>query len=364
MRLGLSLGYWNRAGGADELALAVEADRLGYDIVWASEAYGSDAVSVLASIATLTNQIEIGSAVMQIAGRTPAMTAMSAATLDGLSEGRFSLGLGVSGPQVSAGLHGVAFDDPVGRTREYVDVVRMALAHEQVRYDGVHLTLPLPGDTTKPLTLMITPVRDRVPIYLAALGPRNLRLTGEKADGWLGMFFAPEHAESQLGALTEGRRRAGFDDLTGFDVVTTVPTAIGDDLDACADALRGFYALYLGGMGSRQRNFYRDVATRMGFGAAADRVQELYLAGDKAAAAATVPAELIDESSLIGPADRVSRRIRAYADAGVTTLNIKPFGASVEERQEVLRAAAAALRSTPQAPDDGGAGALIVRAGS
>jgi F420-dependent oxidoreductase-like protein len=194
MRLGVNLGYWGAGNDADNLALAVEAERLGYSVVWAAEAYGSDAATVLAWIAAHTTTIDVGSAIFQIPGRTPALTAMTAATLDTLSGGRFRLGLGVSGPQVSEGWHGVRFDKPLARTREYVEIVRLALAREKVQYDGVHWTLPLPDGPGKALRLTVHPARENIPVYLAAVGPKNLELTGEIADGWLAIFFAPEYA--------------------------------------------------------------------------------------------------------------------------------------------------------------------------
>lgn len=343
MRLGLNLGYWGAGNNADNIALAREADRLGCDSVWVAEAYGSDSPSVLAWIGALTERIALGSAVMQIPARTPAATAMTAATIDTLSGGRFRLGLGVSGPQVSEGWHGVRFSRPLGRTREYVEVVRMALARRTVRHAGEFWTLPLPDGPGKALKLTIRPVQDRVPIYLAAVGPKNLQLTGEIADGWLAIFFSPEHSAALLAHLSEGRRRAGHageedpDVLAGFDVVASVPVVINDDVAAAAEALRPHCALYIGGMGSRDKNFYNDLACRMGFEAAAQQVQDLYLAGEHRAAAAAVPLEFIDQTALIGPRERIAGRIERYAAAGVTTLAITPQAATVEARLDVLR---------------------------
>src|SRR5919198_891700 len=215
MRLGLNLGYWGAGNDAANLALAREADRLGYSVVWAAEAYGSDVVSVLAWVAAQTERIDVGSAIMQIPARAPAMTAMTAASLDTLSGGRFRLGLGVSGPQVSEGWHGVRFAKPLARTREYVDIVRLALDRQTVRYDGDHFTLPLPDGPGKPLKLMLHPYRRHIPIYLAVIGPKNLELAGEIADGWLSIFFAPEYAEGSLAPLRTGAARAGktLDDI-------------------------------------------------------------------------------------------------------------------------------------------------------
>lgn len=336
MRLGLNLGYWGAGNDADNLELAREADRLGYSVVWAAEAYGSDAATVLAWIAAQTDSIDIGSAVFQIPGRTPANTAMTAATLDTLSGGRFRLGLGVSGPQVSEGWHGVRFDKPLARTREYVDIVRMALAREKVRYEGEFFTLPLPDGPGKALTLTVHPVRERLPIYLAAIGPRNLALCGELADGWLAIFFSPEHAGELMQPLREGREKAGLT-MDGFDVVPTVPVVLGDDPERCADPVRFYSALYVGGMGSRDKNFYHQLACRLGYEEAADRIQESYLARDYDAAMAAVPFEFMDRTALLGPRERVRDRLSAYADAGVTTLTLGLYAGSLEERLHTLR---------------------------
>lgn len=346
MRLGLNLGYWDsgRASdvAADHLALAQEADRLGYSVVWAAEAYGSDAVTVLAWIAGQTTSIDVGSAVMQIPARTPAMTAMTAATLDTLSRGRFRLGLGVSGPQVSEGWHGVRFDAPLARTREYVDIVRMALGRQIVEYAGRHYTLPLPDGPGKSLRMTIRPVRDQLPVYLAAVGPKNLQLTGEIADGWLAIFFSPEHAADLVAQLRTGaERRPDWDGVTdplaGFDIAATVPVVVHDDVATAADALRPYCALYIGGMGSREKNFYHDLACRMGFETAADEVQDLFLALEPRKAAAAVPLEFIDATALLGPPERIRGRLARYADAGVTTLSVTPVAHDVGQRVAVLR---------------------------
>ena len=342
MRLGVNLGYWGGGNDADSLKVAQEADRLGYSVVWAAEAYGSDAATVLAWIAAHTERIDIGSAVFQIPGRTPANTAMTAATLDTLSGGRFRLGLGVSGPQVSEGWHGVRFDKPLGRTREYVAIVRKALARERVVFEGEHFTLPLPDGPGKPLTLTVHPVRERIPIYLAAIGPRNLELAGEIADGWLAIFFAPEHARASTDAIAAGRATVGLT-MAGFDVVPTVPVVLGSDVSRCADLVRPYAALYVGGMGSREVNFYNQLAGRMGYEAQAAEVQERYLAKDYAGAAAAVPESFIDQTSLLGPPDRVRERLAAYADAGVTTLTVAASVGTLEQRIGTIRAMAQIL---------------------
>ena len=336
MRLGINLGYWGAGNDAENLALAREADRLGYSVAWAAEAYGSDAATVLSWIAAQTDQIDVGSAVFQIPGRTPANTAMTAATLDTLSQGRFRLGLGVSGPQVSEGWHGVRFDKPLGRTREYVAIVRKALARERLAFEGEFFTLPLPDGPGKALTLTVHPVRETIPIYLAAVGPKNLELAGEIADGWLAVFFAPESASEQISQIAAGRQKVGKD-MTGFDVVPTVPVVIGDDVEACAAPVRAYSALYIGGMGSKEKNFYNALAVRMGFEEEAGEVQERYLSRDYAGAAAAVPMEFIDRTSLIGPAERIRDRLGAYADAGVTTLTVAVYSGDIEERLATVR---------------------------
>lgn len=353
MRLGVNLGYWGspQSGrGADAvrttLDMATTADRLGYDVCWVAEAYGSDAPSVLAWIAGQTSSIGLGSAVMQIPGRTPAMTAMTAATLDMLSQGRFHLGLGVSGPQVSEGWHGVRFDQPLSRTREYVEVVRTALDRRRLTHKGTHYRLPLPDGPGKALHLTIGPVQDRIPVYLAAVGPKNLELTGEIADGWLAIFFSPEQADEHLDRLRAGRSRRDDPDggqsadnaLEDFDVVASVPVVPGSDVAACADTIRAYYALYIGGMGSREKNFYHALATRLGFGEEADTVQDLYLAKRHREAMAAVPVDLIDQTALLGDPARIGKRMRRYADAGVTTLSVMTQPAALELVADAARA--------------------------
>jgi F420-dependent oxidoreductase-like protein len=342
MRLGLNLGYWGAGNDAGNLALAQEADRLGYAVAWAAEAYGSDVVSVLAWVAAQTERIDVGSAIMQIPARSPAMTAMTAATLDTLSGGRFRLGVGVSGPQVSEGWHGVRFDQPLARTREYVAILRSALRRERLSFAGKHYQLPLPDGPGKPLKLTVHPVREHIPVYLAAVGPKNLQLAGEIADGWLALFFAPEHAAEQLAQVAAGRNQAGLD-LAGFEVVPTVPLVVGPDPVAAAEPVRNYAALYIGGMGSREQNFYHALASRLGYAAEAAVVQDRYLARDYAGAAAAVPAEFVDQTSLLGPVERIAERMQAYAHAGVTTLTVAPHAGTLEERIAALRTAVDAL---------------------
>ena len=336
MRLGLNLGYWGFGNDADNLALAREADKLGYAVVWAAEAYGSDTATVLSWIAAQTEQIDIGSAVFQIPARTPAMTAMTAATLDTLSGGRFRLGLGVSGPQVSEGWHGVRFAKPLTRTREYVEIVKLALSRQKVKYDGEFFTLPLPDGPGKALTLTVHPVREQIPFYLAAIGPKNLELAGELFDGWLASFFSPGFSGELKASIGAGRAKVGKT-LDGFDIVPTVPVVIGDDVAACADPLRAYSALYIGGMGSRDKNFYNQLVSRMGYETAAAEIQDLYLDRKQAEAMAAVPLDFIDKTSLIGPPERIKERLAAYDDAGVSTLTIASYAGDLETRLSTVR---------------------------
>ncbi|MFF7215303.1 LLM class F420-dependent oxidoreductase [Streptomyces sp. NPDC008238] len=343
MRLGINLGYWGAGMDADNLAVAQEADRLGYSVCWAAEAYGSDAPTVLSWVAAQTERIDVGSAIFQIPARTPAMTAMTAATLDSLSGGRFRLGLGVSGPQVSEGWYGVRFDKPLARTREYVEIVRKAMSRERLSHEGEHWTLPLPGGPGKALKLTVHPVRERVPLYIAAIGPKNLEQTGEIADGALLIFPSADHLEdTALRHIRAGREKAGKT-MDGFDVCPTVPLAVGEDVDALADLFRPYTALYVGGMGSREQNFYNRLARRMGFEKEAAEIQDKYLSGDKDGAAAAIPRELIDSTTLLGSVERIADRMQAYAGAGVTTLTLAPAGFTLDERVAALRAGVEAL---------------------
>ncbi|MFZ1651955.1 MAG: LLM class F420-dependent oxidoreductase [Candidatus Nanopelagicales bacterium] len=336
MRLGLNLGYWGAGNDADNLALAREADRIGYSVVWAAEAYGSDTATVLSWIAAQTENIDIGSAVFQIPARTPAMTAMTAATLDTLSGGRFRLGLGVSGPQVSEGWHGVKFAKPLARTREYVEIVKLALSRQRVKYDGEFFTLPLPDGPGKALTLTVHPVREEIPFYLAAIGPKNLELAGELFDGWLAIFYNPEFSGELKANILTGREKVGKT-MEGFDIVPTVPVVIGDDVNECAGPIRAYSALYIGGMGSREKNFYNQLVSRMGYEEAAAEIQDLYLSKRQVEAMAAVPLDFIDKTSLIGPRDRIKDRLHAYNHAGVTTLTVATYAADLEERLNVVR---------------------------
>jgi F420-dependent oxidoreductase-like protein len=340
MKLGVHVGYWGLGmGPQDQLAVVQEAERLGYDSVWAAEAYGSDAATVLAWLAAGTSKIRLGSAIFQMPGRSPAMTAMTAATIDELSQGRMILGIGSSGPQVAEGWHGQRFARQLQRTREYVAVVRMALARERVQYGGETITLPLPDGPGKPLKLMIGPVQERIPIYLAAIGPKNTALAGEIADGWIPTFFSPEHVAQFRSLLEEGAARSGRS-LDGFDIAPTVNAYISDDRELARNLMRPVLALYIGGMGSREQNFYNNLVQRYGFEQAAKEIQDLYLDGKKAEAGDAIPDELIDLVSLCGPADAVRERLAAFRDAGVGTLMITPMAFTTEDRIAQLRAVA------------------------
>jgi F420-dependent oxidoreductase-like protein len=326
-------------GPQDQLEVVQEAERLGFDSVWAAEAYGSDAATVLAWLAAGTSNIKLGSAIFQMPGRSAAMTAMTAATIDELSGGRMVLGIGSSGPQVAEGWHGQRFARQLQRTREYVDVVRLALARQRVDYHGETIELPLPDGPGKPLKLMITPQQERIPIYLAAIGPKNTALAGEIADGWIPTFFSPEHVSEFRTLLEEGAGRAGRS-LDDFDIAPTVNVYVSDDRTLARNLMRPVLALYIGGMGSRKQNFYNNLVQRYGFEDAAGHIQDLYLDGKKAEAGDAIPDELIDMVSLCGPRDVVRDRLAAFRDAGVGTLMITPMAFTAEDRIAQLRAIA------------------------
>jgi F420-dependent oxidoreductase-like protein len=337
VKLGVHIGYWGLGlSSEDQLAIVQEAERLGYDSVWAAEAYGSDTATVLGWLAGQTSKIRLGSGIFQMPARSPAMTAMTAATIDQLSNGRMILGIGTSGPQVAEGWHGQRFAKQLQRTREYVAVVRMALARERVQFKGETLELPLPDGPGKPLKLTISTVQERIPIYLAAIGPKNTALAGEIADGWIPTLFSPEHVAEFRPLLEEGAARSGKS-LDGFDIAPTVNVFITDDLESARNAMRPFIALYVGGMGSREQNFYNQVVQRYGYEDAARRIQDLYLEGKREEAMAAIPDELIDTVSLCGPPDHVRERLAVYRDAGVGTLGITPTAFTRDERLEQLR---------------------------
>jgi F420-dependent oxidoreductase-like protein len=337
MKLGVHIGYWGLGlSSQDQLEIVQEAEKLGYDSVWAAEAYGSDTATVLAWLAGQTSTIRLGSGIFQMPGRSPAMTAMTAATIDQLSGGRMILGIGSSGPQVAEGWHGQRFGQQLQRTREYVAVVRKALARERLEFHGETLELPLPDGPGKALKLTIAPVQEHIPIYLAAIGPKNTALAGEIAEGWIPTLFSPEHVSELRPFLQEGADRVGRS-LEGFDIAPTVNVFITDDLQAARDAMRPFVALYVGGMGSRKQNFYNNLVCRYGFEAEAKTIQNLYLEGKREEAMAAIPDALIDTVSLCGPKDVVRERLSVYRDAGVGTLGITPIAFNKDDRLEQLR---------------------------
>jgi len=318
MRLGFYMGYAPPGTNPTELiALAQEAERLGYDSAWAAEAWGTDAVTVLSWLAATTTKLKVGSAIMQMPARTPAATAMTAMTLDLMSGGRFLLGLGTSGPQVVEGWHGERWGKPLGKTREYIEIVRRILRREALEHEGEHYVIPYAGEGAtglgKPLKLMARPLRADIPIYLAALGPKNVALAAELADGWIPIFFSPERYAQVFRPHLTGARE-------GFDVAPSVQVVLIDDVDAGRNALKELLALYIGGMGSKGANFYNALACRYGYEAAAAEIQELYLDGRHRDAAAAVPDALVDEVALVGPRERIADRLEAWREAGVDTL--------------------------------------------
>jgi F420-dependent oxidoreductase-like protein len=328
MRLGVNFGYqdWG-ANLQGALAMAKEADSLGYSSGWTAEAYGTDAVTPLTWMLANTERMSFGPAIMQMPARTPAMTAMTAATLDLMSGGRFLLGLGLSGPQVVEGWHGQPYGKPLGKTREYVEIVRTILAREApLEHHGPHYDIPYTGDDAtglgKPLKIIVHPRRADIPIYLASIGEKNVELTAEIADGWLPIFFSPERYREAFGAsIDAGFAKAGNGkSLENFDIAPTVTVIVGDDVEMLRGFVKPMIALYVGGMGARGRNFYNALACRYGYEAAAAEIQDLYLDGKKKEATAAVPDALVDEIALIGPKERIRDRLDAWKASGVGTM--------------------------------------------
>ncbi|MFL5821009.1 MAG: LLM class F420-dependent oxidoreductase [Solirubrobacteraceae bacterium] len=344
MRIGLFLAYWPWFSPDEQVELSTMADELGLDSVWISEAWGQDAVSVLGLLAGKTERVALGSGLMQVPARQPAAAAMAAVTLDVLTGGRFRLGLGVSGPQVSEGWYGVPFRRPVRRTREYVEIVRRALARDRpLEFQGDEWRLPLPesdggSGLGKPLKLLARPVQDRIPIYLGAIGPRSVEQAGEIADGWLPFLLHPGQPEILLDPLRAGARRAGRS-LDEIDVAPVVPVAIDDDLAQARNAARPWLAFYLGAMGAKDKNFYVELAERYGYGDSARTCQEKMLAGDRVGGAAALTPELIDAACIATTPGGLDDRLAAYQDAGASTLVAVPSG----DRPAVVRTLAAAV---------------------
>ena len=338
MRIGLGINY---AGGFREVAAEVaDLERAGLDIVFVPEAYSFDAVSALGYLAASTDRVELASGILQLYTRTPTLTAMTAAGLDYVSDGRFTLGLGASGPQVIEGFHGVPYDAPIGRTREVVDICRQVWRRETLEHQGKHYTIPLPADQGtglgKPLKLINKPVRERIPILIAALGPKNVELAAEIAEGWQPIFYLPEKAQDVWGeALAAGQAKRD-PALGNLDVFAGPALAIGENVEPLLEFVKPHLALYIGGMGAKGKNFYHTLATRYGYGPQADGIQELYLAGDKDGAAKAVPDELVRDVSLIGAPGFVKERVAAFREAGVTTLNVVPIAATAADRVKLI----------------------------
>ncbi len=328
MRLGISFGYqdWG-VGLPGAIALAQEADRLGYESGWVAEAYGTDAITPITWLLAHTERLKMGTAIAQMPARAPAMTAMTAATLDMMSDGRFLLGLGASGPQVSEGWYGEVYGKPLGRTREYVDILRKVWAREApLEHHGEHYDIPYTGPGAsglgKPLKIIVHPRAGGIPIYIASIGPKNVELTAEIADGWLPIFYSPTKSDAVWGeSLARGFAKAGggkgFADL---DVAATVSVLVGDDVAALRDKVKPMVALYVGGMGAKGKNFYNDLACRYGYEEVAAEIQDLYLSGKKAEAIALVPDDLVDDTCLIGPRERIADRLAAWTESPVSTL--------------------------------------------
>ena len=345
MKVSVSIGsaYYDGSNWSDIVEYVKAADRLGVDAAWSAEAWGMEAVSGLGYLAAVTENISLGSGIMQISARTPAMTAMTAMSLAQISGDRFRLGLGVSGPQVVEGLHGEAFAHPLGRLREYIEIIRLAINGERVVYDGKHYTLPRPGGEGKALKTSIPPKPD-LPIYLATLGPKSLELTGELADGWLGTSFIPEHGDVLLDPIRKGAAKAGrsIDDI---DIQTNAQIAVSEDVDGLIAKYRPGMAFTLGGMGSAKTNFYNAAYSRAGYDDVCKEVQRLWVDGDKAGAAAAVPEELVLSAYMIGDEAMVQERVRAAKAAGINTLRIGPQGKTAADQIAHLEMAVDLIRS-------------------
>ena len=331
LKLGLNLGYWAGGPPPGVTEAIAEAERLGFDSIWTAEAYGSDAITPLAWWGAATERIKLGTAIVQMSARTPAATAMAAMSLDHLSQGRLILGLGVSGPQVVEGWYGQPFAKPLARTREYIGILRDIWARNgPVTNEGIHYPLPLKDGTGlgKPLKSSVHPLRKDIPIYLAAEGPKNIRLAAELCEGWLALFYSPQHDSFYKEALGETK-----DD---FEVAATVPLIVTDDIEQAADALRPMYALYFGGMGARSANFHANVAIRMGYEQEVAKIQELYLGGHKEEAAATIPTKLVEQLTLIGPPDKIRHDLDAWRESIVTTLLISGDSETLRTAAELV----------------------------
>jgi F420-dependent oxidoreductase-like protein len=354
MRIDVGIMYWGLGVAHEEQReIAIAAEQLGYERIWVAEGYGSDAASILGGLTELTSEIGIGSAMFQIPARSPAMAAMTAATLDILSGGRMCIGLGSSGPQVAEGWHGVPFSRGLQTMREYVEIVRKVLSRDRLNYNGQIYQIPVAGKQTRALKLSITPIQPTIPVYLGTMGPKGCALAGEIADGWTPMFLSPDHYDQHFrpfleeGALLAGRQ------LSELDINPSIQLCIDPDLDRARDQLRPLLALYIGGMGARKENFYHRLVTRYGFGESADEVQELYLSGRREEAERALPVELIDTVSLCGPADIIARRMDQLSQVGINHMTVVPaFGISGIDRVDQLRQLAGIAGLSQAAPSD------------
>ena len=318
MKLGIGIGPLGPPGGANIVAVAKEAESLGYDTIWCPEIYGADCFTPLAWIGAQTERINLGTSIMQISARTPASAAMHAVALDYLSQGRLILGIGVSGPQVVEGWYGQPYPKPLARTREWIEIFRKIVARkEPVAFDGEHYQLPLPGGTGlgKPLKLILHPVREHIPLYLGAEGPKNVRLGVEHCDGWIPMFLSPYRMMDVYKDAMARRAK-------GFEIAAVVPVIVDDDLDRAMAVVKRDVGFYVGGMGAKNFNVHKDHVSRLGFGAEAEQVQELFLSGKRDQAIAAVPEQLCDEIALIGPKARIRERLQAWRDSPVTMLTV------------------------------------------
>jgi F420-dependent oxidoreductase-like protein len=345
LKLGLNLGYWGIGPqGEQAVELVHSAERAGYDSVWVAESYGSDVVSVLAWLAPQTETIKLGAAIMQVPARPPAAAAMAGCTIDALSGGRFIFGFGPSGPQVSEGWYGVPYPKPWGRTREYIEIVRRIVAREgKLEFDGEHYRLPIKGGTGegKPLKLNFHPVRNRIPVFVGAIGRKSVEMAAEICDGWIPIFSSPDAFEATWGEHIEAGLARGGRSRDQLEVSPTVQVAIDGDLDLARSVVKAGLLLYLGGMGSRDTNFYVDLTRRFGFGEVADEVQSLYLDGKRDAAYEAIPDELADATSLVGTEEEVRRRVERYVAAGVDRLIVSPIQLDTGERLHTLERLAA-----------------------
>lgn len=340
MKLGYHLGYWSSGPPEGALDAILESERLGFDSVWTAEAYGSDALTPLAWWGASTSRIKLGTNLIQMSARTPTATAMSALTMDHLSGGRFVLGLGASGPQVVEGWYGQPYPKPLARTREYVEIVRKVFARDEpVSYDGEFYQLPHSGGAGlgKPLKSTVHPLRTDIPIYLGAEGPKNVALSAEIADGWLAIFFSPKNDAFYRAALDKGFSRPGARRTAeDFEVAASVPMLVNDDVELCADVIRPYLALYIGGMGAKKANFHKDVFARMGYEEVTDKVQELYLAGHKDDAIAAIPTALVEDVALIGPPAKIRDELAKWRESCVTTLLVRGDAAMLQSIADVV----------------------------